>query len=88
MAEEGHLLMAADYPRIELRLMAHFSQDRLLLEAFRRGEDIHTLTAAQVFGVRRLMVTSDAPREGGELRDRVWFLGRLGWRRSWGLSRR
>ena len=36
--------------RIELRLLAHFSEDRLLVEAFRRGDDIHTLTASQVFG--------------------------------------
>jgi DNA polymerase-1 len=47
----GNLLMSADYSQIELRLMAHFSQDPLLLNAYRTGQDIHTLTAAEVFGV-------------------------------------
>ena len=47
----GNVLMSADYSQIELRLMAHFSQDPLLLDAYRTGKDIHTLTAAEVFGV-------------------------------------
>jgi DNA polymerase I len=47
----GNLLMSADYSQIELRLMAHFSQDPLLLNAYRTGQDIHTLTAAEVFGI-------------------------------------
>jgi DNA polymerase-1 len=51
IAAEGNLLMSADYSQIELRLMAHFSQDPLLLDAYRTGKDIHTLTAAEVFEV-------------------------------------
>jgi DNA polymerase-1 len=51
IAAEGNLLMSADYSQIELRLMAHFSQDALLLDAYRTGKDIHTLTAAEVFEV-------------------------------------
>jgi DNA polymerase I len=47
----GNLLMSADYSQIELRLMAHLSEDPLLLNAYRTGQDIHTLTAAEVFGV-------------------------------------
>jgi DNA polymerase I len=47
----GNMLMSADYSQIELRLMAHFSQDPLLLDAYRTGKDIHTLTASEVFGV-------------------------------------
>ena len=50
IAEPGNLLLAADYSQIELRLLAHFSADRLLTEAFRQGQDIHSLTAQQVFG--------------------------------------
>jgi DNA polymerase-1 len=46
-----NVLMSADYSQIELRLMAHFSQDPLLLDAYRTGKDIHTLTASEVFGV-------------------------------------
>src|SRR6185369_4633102 len=62
-AEPGKVLLAADYSQIELRLLAHFSGDPLLVEAFRRGDDIHTLTASQVFGVPPLMVTSDHRRQ-------------------------
>ena len=62
-AAPGCVLLAADYSQIELRLLAHFSQDSLLVEAFRRGDDIHTLTASQVFGVPPLMVTADHRRQ-------------------------
>jgi DNA polymerase-1 len=62
-AEPGNVLLSADYSQIELRLLAHFSQDPLLLEAYRRGDDIHTLTASQVFGVPPLMVTPDHRRQ-------------------------
>jgi DNA polymerase-1 len=51
VAAKGNQLMSADYSQIELRLMAHFSQDPLLLDAYRTGKDIHTLTAAEVFEV-------------------------------------
>ena len=61
--ETGHVLLAADYSQIELRLLAHYSRDPLLVEAFRRGDDIHTLTASQVFGVPPLMVTSEHRRQ-------------------------
>ena len=63
IAEPGNVLLAADYSQIELRLLAHFSKDKLLVEAFRRGDDIHTLTASQVFGVPPLMVTPDHRRQ-------------------------
>ena len=62
-ADPGHVLVAADYSQIELRLLAHFSKDPLLVEAYRRGDDIHTLTASQVFGVPPLMVTADHRRQ-------------------------
>jgi DNA polymerase-1 len=63
IAEPDHVLLAADYSQIELRLLAHYSKDKLLVEAFRRGDDIHTLTASQVFGVPPLMVTADHRRQ-------------------------
>ena len=63
IAEPGHVLLTADYSQIELRLLAHFSRDPLLVEAYRRGDDIHTLTASQVFGVPPLMVTADHRRQ-------------------------
>ena len=62
-AEPGNVLLAADYSQNELRLLAHFSKDKLLVEAFRRDDDIHTLTASQVFGVPPLMVTPDHRRQ-------------------------
>jgi DNA polymerase-1 len=57
---EGWKLVVADYSQIELRLLAHMSQDPVLLDAFRRGEDIHTRTAAEVLGVPPMMVTREA----------------------------
>ena len=51
IAAPGNLLISADYSQIELRLMAHFSEDPLLVRAFAEGQDIHTLTASEVFGI-------------------------------------
>ncbi len=62
IAEPGHLLLAADYSQIELRLLAHLSEDPLLVEAFRRGDDIHRLTAAEVFGVPPLAIDAEHRR--------------------------
>jgi DNA polymerase-1 len=60
---EGWKLIIADYSQIELRLLAHMSHDAVLVEAFRNGEDIHTRTAAEVFGVPPLMVTPEHRRK-------------------------
>jgi DNA polymerase-1 len=62
IADPECVLLAADYSQIELRLLAHFSEDPLLTEAFRRGDDIHTLTAARVFGVPPLMIDTEQRR--------------------------
>ncbi|MGB9031288.1 MAG: DNA polymerase I [Acidobacteriaceae bacterium] len=51
IAAPGCVLLSADYSQIELRLLAHFSEDPLLVKAYQTGQDIHTLTAAEVFGV-------------------------------------
>ena len=51
IAGDGNVLVDADYSQIELRLLAHIAQDSVMLDAFARGEDIHTVTASQVFGV-------------------------------------
>ncbi|HLX44604.1 MAG TPA: DNA polymerase I [Bryobacteraceae bacterium] len=58
----GWKLVVADYSQIELRLLAHMSRDPVLTDAFRNGEDIHTRTAAEVFGVPPLMVTPEHRR--------------------------
>ena len=62
VAEEGSVLLAADYSQVELRIMAHISQDPTLLGAFRRGEDIHTSTAAAIMGVPAQAVTPEMRR--------------------------
>ena len=62
IAPEGYKLVAADYSQIELRIMAHLSQDKGLLNAFAHGEDIHKATAAEVFGVGLDQVSSDQRR--------------------------
>jgi DNA polymerase-1 len=59
---QGWKLIIADYSQIELRLLAHMSRDAVLTDAFRNGEDIHTRTAAEVFGVPPLMVTPEHRR--------------------------
>ncbi|MBI5167112.1 MAG: DNA polymerase I [candidate division NC10 bacterium] len=51
VAEKGWLLLSADYSQIELRLLAQFSQDEALIQAFRQGEDIHARTAAEIFAI-------------------------------------
>src|SRR5208283_2591762 len=61
-AAPGKLLVGADYSQIELRLLAHYSQDPLLLEAYRTGKDIHTLTAAEVFGVPPMLIDAEHRR--------------------------
>jgi DNA polymerase-1 len=59
---EGWKLIVADYSQIELRLLAHMSRDPVLIDAFTQGEDIHTRTAAEVFGVGPLAVTPELRR--------------------------
>lgn len=60
--DENHSLLAADYSQIELRILAHYSEDEGLITAFRNGEDIHTRTAAEVYGVRLDQVTPEQRR--------------------------
>ncbi|MBI4907215.1 MAG: DNA polymerase I [Acidobacteria bacterium] len=60
--EPGWKMLVADYSQIELRLLAHLSQDEVLTDAFRKGEDIHTRTASEVFGVTSAAVSSDMRR--------------------------
>jgi DNA polymerase-1 len=62
IAPPGSYLLAADYSQIDLRALAHLSQDKSLLDAFRHDEDIHSATAAQVFGVKAEAVTPQMRR--------------------------
>lgn len=63
IAPEGRVLLAADYSQIELRLMAHFSQDEALVDAFNHGQDVHRRTAAEVLNIALEDVTPDQRRQ-------------------------
>jgi len=63
IGEGENLILAADYSQIELRILAHFSGDPALVDAFRKGDDIHTRTATEVFQVLPMMVTPDMRRQ-------------------------
>jgi DNA polymerase-1 len=62
IAPPGHVLISCDYSQIELRIMAHLSQDERLLQAFAEGEDVHRATASEVFGVPPADVSSEQRR--------------------------
>ncbi len=61
--DEGCLFLSADYSQIELRLMAHFSQDEHMLAAFRSGQDIHAATAARIYGLPIEQISKDQRRK-------------------------
>lgn len=62
LAKAGYVFLSADYSQIDLRVLADYSQDEALLKAFREGEDIHSRTAAEIFGVNSLLVDSEMRR--------------------------
>ena len=62
VADKGCVFVDADYSQIELRVLAHIADDKSMIEAFRHGDDIHTITASQVFGVTPEQVTSELRR--------------------------
>nr|WP_321454101.1 DNA polymerase I [uncultured Carboxylicivirga sp.] len=62
-SDDEHVFLSADYSQVELRLMAHFSKDEHLIDAFNRGEDIHAATAAKIFKVSLEEVTADMRRK-------------------------
>ncbi|MBB3192277.1 DNA polymerase I [Halomonas cerina] len=82
VARRGYRLVAADYSQIELRIMAHLSGDKGLLEAFAEGRDIHAATAAEVFGVAPDRVTPDQRRSAKAIN-----FGLIYGMSAWGLSR-
>jgi DNA polymerase-1 len=62
IADDGHYLLSLDYSQVELRLFAHYSEDAALIEAFQKGQDIHTRTASEILGVEMENVTSEMRR--------------------------
>jgi DNA polymerase-1 len=84
----GWKMIVADYSQIELRLLAHMSCDPVLLDAFRRGEDIHTRTAAEVMNVPPLMVTAEARRQAKVINfGIVYGMSPYGLSQTLGISR-
>ena len=71
--DENHILIDADYSQIELRVLAHISQDSTMIEAFRNNEDIHTVTAAKVFNVGLEDVTMMRSRQGAVNFSIIWY---------------
>jgi len=82
VARPGYRIVAADYSQIELRIMAHLSEDKGLLEAFEEGRDIHTATAAEVFGTALEKVSADQRRSAKAIN-----FGLIYGMSAWGLSR-
>ena len=88
IAEAGHTLLSADYSQIELRVLAHLSQDESLLNAFRQGEDIHAATASQMFNVPVSAVDAEQRRIAKVLNFGVIYgLGPHGISQQTGFSR-
>ena len=88
VADAGHTLLSADYSQIELRVLAHLSQDASLLDAFRRGEDIHAATASQMFNVPVNQVDGEQRRIAKVLNFGVIYgLGPYGISQQTGFSR-
>jgi len=82
VARPGYRIVAADYSQIELRIMAHLSEDKGLLEAFAEGRDIHTATAAEVFGTSLEKVSGDQRRSAKAIN-----FGLIYGMSAWGLAR-
>jgi DNA polymerase-1 len=89
VAEGGKLLVAADYSQVELRVLAHLSEDPALVEAFARGEDIHAATASLVFGVARELVTPEMRRAAKTINfGLIYGMGAYALSRELGVSQR
>lgn len=82
IAKEGHVLLAADYSQVELRLLAHFSEDPTMIDAFRNDQDIHAQTASEVLGVAIEKVTS-----GERSKAKAVNFGLMYGQSSFGLSK-
>ena len=88
IAREGFTVVAADYSQIELRIMAHLSQDQGLINAFTQGKDIHRSTAAEIFGVSLDEVTSEQRRNAKAINfGLIYGMSAFGLSRQLGIGR-
>lgn len=87
-AKEGHVLISADYSQIDLRAIAHVSDDKKMIEAFQKGDDIHRLTASEVNKVTLSQVTDAMRRNAKALNFGIIYgIGAFGFSQSAGISR-
>ncbi|SMB92916.1 DNA polymerase I [Desulfonispora thiosulfatigenes DSM 11270] len=87
-SEEGYILLAADYSQIELRILAHISEDQVLIEAFKQGQDIHRRTASEVFGVPIEEVTTEQRRHAKAINFGIIYgLSDFGLAKDLGITR-
>jgi DNA polymerase-1 len=85
---DGHVLLSADYSQIELRLLAHVTKDEVMLETFRKGEDIHARTAAAVFNAKTAEEMKDARRKAKIVNFGIaYVIGPFGLAQRVGISR-
>lgn len=88
IAREGFTVVAADYSQIELRIMAHLSQDQGLINAFTQGKDIHRSTAAEIFGMALDEVTSEQRRNAKAINfGLIYGMSAFGLSRQLGIGR-
>ena len=88
IAEQGHVIVSADYSQIELRVLAHLSKDPALLDAFRNNDDIHQRTAMEIFGEQAWSVTSEQRRVAKVVNFGVMYgMGDLALSKKLGVSR-
>lgn len=88
VAAPGYRLLSADYSQIDLRCAAHLSGDKKMIEAFYRGDDIHTITASEVFGVSHSEVTKAQRRQAKVLNFGVLYgMGTFGFMNAAGVGR-
>jgi len=87
IAEEGNVLLSVDYSQIELRIVAHVSDDETMLEAFRQGQDIHAATAAAIYSIPLEQVNKDQRRHAKAINfGLIYGMSAFGLTRSSGLT--
>ena len=88
IASSGCKLVSFDYSQLDLRVAAHISKDKKMMEAFKRGEDIHTRTAAEIFGIEADKVTANMRRDAKTLNFGILYgMGIIGFQRASGVDR-
>jgi DNA polymerase I len=88
VAPKGFRLLSLDYSQLELRIVAHIAHDETMSESFRNGEDIHTRTASEIFGVAPAQVSKDMRRQAKVLNFGIIYgMGVLGFARAAGVNR-